>query len=106
MKRTILIVLCLAAVGTLALVQAEEDTEAPVCGHCETVDGECCCGGTVDCCEEDCDECNCCSECADCTGDDCDCDDCDSECEDCTGDDCDCDDCTSEEEFHHCGGCR
>jgi hypothetical protein len=86
MKRTILIVLCLAAVGTFAIVQAEGGIEAP---DCETVDGECCCGGTVDCCEEDCD-----------------CDDCDSECEDCTGDDCDCDDCTSEEEFHHCGGCR
>lgn len=99
MKRTILIVLCLAALGTFAIVQAEENTQTP---DCETVGGECCCDGTVDGCEEDCDvcdECDCDSDCEDCTGDDCDCDD-------CTGDDCDCDDCTSEEEFQHCGGCH
>ncbi|MCD4848240.1 MAG: hypothetical protein K8R76_08625 [Candidatus Aegiribacteria sp.] len=94
MKRTILIVLCLAAIGTFAIVQAEENTQNPDCENCETVDGECCCDGTVDGCEEDCNEC------------DCDSNDCDSECDDCTGGDCDCDDCDSEEEFRHCRGCH
>jgi len=93
MKRTILIVLCLAAIGTFAIVQAEDNAQHPDCDNCETVDGECCCDGTVDGCKEDCSTC----------------DDCDSECvdcEDCTSDDCDCDDCSSEEEFHRCGGCH
>ena len=105
MKRTILIVLCLAAIGTFAIVQAEDNAQHPDCDNCETVDGECCCDGTVDGCEEDCstcDECDCDSECVDCEG----CEEADSDCEDCTGDDCECDDCSSEEEFHHCRGCH
>lgn len=92
MKRKMLIVLCLAAIGTFAIVQAEENTKNPDCDNCETVDGECCCDGTVDGCKENCDVCD---EC-----------DCDSEREDCTGNDCDCDDCDSEEEFRHCRGCH
>ncbi|MCK4806785.1 MAG: hypothetical protein KAT09_04020 [Candidatus Aegiribacteria sp.] len=106
MKRTILIVLCLAAAGTFAIAQAQEDTVTPDCGNFETVDGECCCGGTVDGCTEDCDscdECDCGSECEDCTG----CEETDSGYKDCTGCDCGCDDSTSEEEeIHHCGGCH
>ncbi len=104
--RTILIVLCLAAAGTFAIVQAQEDT-LPDCDHCETVDGECCCGGTVDGCTEDCnscDECDCGSECEDCTGCEEECT-CETECEGCS-----CDDCSSEEEIdeevRHCGGCH
>lgn len=96
MKRTILIVLYLAATGTFAIVQAEENIEIPDCCNCETLDEECCCGGSVDGCEEDC------------SG--CDESDCGSECEDSEICDSDCDDCTSEEEkeeeFQHCGGCH
>ena len=106
MKRTILIVLCLAAIGTFAIVQAEENTQTP---DCETFADECSCDGTVEGCAEKCDECNCDSDCEDtdsdcsnCTG----CEDTDSDCDDCTGDDCDCDDCDSEEEFQHCRGCH
>ena len=104
MKRIILVALSIAIAGTFAIVQAHEDTLVPDCGNCETVDGECCCGGTVDGCTEDCDSCG-----------ECDCEgegstDCEEECtceEEC--DDCSCDDCSSEEdeeEVHHCGGCH
>ena len=99
MKRTILIVLCLAAVDTFAIAQAQEDTKA---SDCETADEGCGFGGTVDGCEEDCDECDCGSECEDCEG----CEETVSDCKDCAGDDCYCDDCSSEEEFQHCGGCQ
>ena len=107
MKRIILVALSIAAAGTFFTAQALEDTLVPDCDHCETEDGECCCGGTVDGCTEDCDSCDSCdcdSECGDCTG----CEESDSDCEDCTGSDCTCNDCNSEEEeeVHHCGGCR
>ncbi len=90
MKRIILVALSITIAGTFAMVQAHEDTLVPDCDHCETVDGECCCDGTVDGCTEDCSTC-----------DECDCE------EDCTCDtDCSCDDCSSEEEIHHCGECH
>ncbi|NOQ22043.1 MAG: hypothetical protein GQ565_05255 [Candidatus Aegiribacteria sp.] len=106
MKRIILVALSIAIAGTFAIVQAHEDTLVPDCDNCETVDGECCCGGTVDGCTEDCDSCDSCDcECKeDCTCDtECSCDDCtcDTECDDCS-----CDDCSSEEEVHHCDGCH
>ncbi len=108
MKRIILIVLSIAVAGTIAITHAHEDSHIPDCDHCETVDGECCCGGTTDGCMEDCDsceECDCGGECDDCT----DCDGTDSGCKDCTGSDCGCHDSISdedEEEVHHCDGCH
>jgi len=105
MKRIILVALSIALAGTFAIVQAQEDTSVHDCDHCETVDEDCSCGGTVDGCTEDCDSCDECD--CDCEGDctcdtDCSCDDCtcDTECDDCT---CEEDD---EEELHHCGGCH
>lgn len=105
MKRILLIVLSITLAGTLAIAQAQEDTNTT---NCESVDGECCCGGTVDGCTgdcDDCDECDCDSGSGECT----DCKEINPDCKDCTGCDSNCDDCTSEEvveEVHHCGGCH
>ena len=109
MKRIILLALSIALAGTFAIAQAHDDTHVPHCDHCETVDGVCCCGGTVDGCTEDCnscDECDCSCEGEGCT-------DCEENCT-CDTDDCSCIDCSSEEddddeeeqETHHCGGCH
>ena len=100
MKRTILTVLCLAAIGTFAIVQAQEDTDTTDCENCVTANETCCCGGTVEDCTgdcDDCDECDCDSESEECT-----------DCEDCTEYDSNCDECTSEEAVvvYHCGGCH
>ena len=103
MKRIAFIVLSIAVAGTFAIAQAHDHTITPDSDSCETVDGECCCSGTVDGCEEDCSTCESCDcDCEDCT-------DCEEECTcDTACDDCVCDDCSSEEEeeFLHCGGCH
>jgi len=96
MKRILLIALCVATVGTLALVHAQEDEVVP--HSCNETDAECCCDGTIDGCTEDCDTC-----------DECECES-DSKCDDCTcseeSDSCESDCSTDEaiEETEHCGG--
>ena len=104
MKRILLVALSIAVAGTLVTAQALEDTTVPDCDHCETVDDECSCDGTVGGCTEDCSTCDSCEcECEGCT-------DCEEECTcDAACDDCSCDDCSyeeEEEEIYHCGGCH
>ncbi|MCD4775690.1 MAG: hypothetical protein K8S15_06505 [Candidatus Aegiribacteria sp.] len=106
MKRTILIVLCLASVGVFAIAHAQDDTNTSDCDNCISVDGTCCCDETVDGCTGDCDDCNecdCDSESEECT----DCEKANSDCDDCTECDSNHNDCASEEAVvRHCGGCR
>ncbi len=101
--------LSITLAGTLAIAQAQEDTNTPDCNNCETADGECCCNGTVDGCSgdcDDCDECDCDFENGECT----DCKEINPDCEDCSGNCDECDEFTSEEdavvEVPHCGGCH